>query len=57
VFVELQNEIDPYDAQAIAWARALLPVLKSTIGNIPDTISTPGSLGPMGVGALRAALG
>jgi hypothetical protein len=57
VFIELQNEIDPYDAQAIAWARALLPVLRSTIGNIPDTLSTPGSLGPMGVAALKAALG
>jgi hypothetical protein len=57
VFVELQNEIDFTNSQAMTWARALLPTLQSTIGSIPATISVPGDTGVAGLAALITALG
>ncbi len=55
-FVELQNEIDPTNTQAMTWARALMPVAQQLAGNIPVTISTMGTEGLTGVLALKAAL-
>jgi hypothetical protein len=56
-FVELQNEINPTDSAAMSWAGVLLPYLKSVVGRIPVTISTPGSLGVGGLQLLQEALG
>jgi endo-1,4-beta-mannosidase len=39
--VELQNEIDPTDATAMAWARAMLPVIR-TDADRPVTVSVTG---------------
>jgi hypothetical protein len=52
-FVELQNEIWPSNHAAMTWAAALIPALKSVVGSVPVTISTPGSLGPAGLEALK----
>ena len=42
-FCELKNEINPYDTNAMAWARHELPVLRATLGSIPVTISVGGN--------------
>ena len=34
-FIELQNEIDPDNPAAMAWARAILPAAKAVAGDIP----------------------
>jgi hypothetical protein len=54
-FVELKNEIDPYDGAAMAWARALLPYVQSQQRTTPVTIST--SAGLERLSALKNALG
>jgi hypothetical protein len=41
-FVELQNELDPANAAAVAWARALLPDLRRIAGR-PVALSARGS--------------
>jgi hypothetical protein len=33
-FIELQNEIDPADTAAMAWARAVLPAARGVVGDI-----------------------
>lgn len=39
--VELQNEIDPDNSQAMSWARTLLPAIRSDSG-VPVTVSVTG---------------
>jgi hypothetical protein len=56
-FIELQNEIDPSNAGAMAWAKAVLPVAKSVAGDIPLTLSISSTDGLNGILALRSALG
>ncbi len=55
-FIELQNEIDPADAAAMAWARAVLPEARSVLGDIPLTFSISSTAGLGGILALRTAL-
>jgi hypothetical protein len=38
-FIELQNEINPGDPEAMRWARALLPDVRTLSGGIPVTVS------------------
>jgi hypothetical protein len=57
VFVEVQNEIDPTNAGAMAWAKALIRYTQSVVGSIPVTISTPGATGIAGLERLKTALG
>jgi hypothetical protein len=46
-FVEVRNEIDPSDPAAVAWARQLIPYVRSVLGGIvPVTISV-GGLNPV----------
>ncbi|MDB5059707.1 MAG: glycosyl hydrolase [Chloroflexi bacterium] len=48
-FVELQNEIDPTDPQAMAWTRRMIPYVRQVAGGIPVTVSVSGqkSIGGM----------
>jgi len=41
-FVELQNEVDPTNAAAMTWARALMPVVRGLLHGIPLTVSEGG---------------
>jgi hypothetical protein len=47
--IELQNEIDPGNPAAMAWARALLPYLRTLAGDTPVTVSVTGGLELAGV--------
>ena len=40
--VEIQNEINPYDASAISWAKAMIPYVRSVDGGIPVAVSVCG---------------
>ncbi|HET7567152.1 MAG TPA: carbohydrate binding domain-containing protein [Gaiellaceae bacterium] len=54
--VELRNELDPYDPKAVAWARQLLPYVRSIAGGTPVTLSVSGN-DPLGrLKALSAEL-
>jgi hypothetical protein len=55
-FIELQNEIDPNNPAAMAWARAILPSAKAVAGDIPLTISISSTSGLSGILALKSAL-
>lgn len=37
--VELRNELDPGDASAVAWARVLLPYVRTVLPGVPVTLS------------------
>jgi hypothetical protein len=56
-FIELQNEIDPNNAAAMAWATAILPAAKAVAGDIPLTFSISSTSGLSGILALKSALG
>jgi hypothetical protein len=49
--IELQNELDPGNADATAWARTLLPYLRTLAAGIPVTVSVSG-VDPVGQLAL-----
>jgi Cellulase (glycosyl hydrolase family 5) len=57
VFCELQNEIDPGDASAMAWARHELPVVRSALRSIPITVSVSANSPVASVIRLKSALG
>ncbi len=54
--IELQNEIDPTNRQALAWARTMLPAVRADSGR-PVTLSVTGWNTPSALGELKAALG
>jgi hypothetical protein len=55
--IELLNEIDPRSPAEIAWARAMLPLVRADGGGIPVTVSLAGDQGAEGLRALKAGLG
>jgi hypothetical protein len=55
-FVEVRNEIDPDDPLAVAWARQLIPFVRSVLGGTPLTISVTGSDQVGGLRTLKAGL-
>ena len=56
-FVELRNEIDTKDAQALAWTRELVPWLRDLLGRrTPVTVSVGGMTPVSDLRALAAAL-
>jgi hypothetical protein len=55
VCIELQNEIDPADAAAMKWARAMTSYIRAIDPVVPVTISTGGA--PSSIRALKTALG
>ncbi|HEY0000773.1 MAG TPA: glycosyl hydrolase [Actinoplanes sp.] len=56
IAVELQNELDPANASAMAWAKAVLPAVRSAVPTIPLTVSTSGTAGIAGLAKIKAAL-
>jgi hypothetical protein len=55
--VELQNELDGQDPAGLAWARALLPFVKSLLqGATPTTLSVTGADPVAALRALKSAL-
>jgi endo-1,4-beta-mannosidase len=54
--VELQNEIDPTNSAAMAWARTMLPVIRQDAG-VPVTVSVTGWNSTTALARLVAALG
>jgi hypothetical protein len=55
--VELRNEIDPHDANAVAWARVMLPYLQKILPEVPRTISVSANDGVKQMWTLKDALG
>jgi hypothetical protein len=55
--VELRNEIDPRDANAVAWARVMLPYLRKILPGMPLTISVSANNGAQQMATLKQALG
>jgi hypothetical protein len=55
--IEVENEIDPSNPEAVAWARAMIPYVRSIAGGIPVAISVCGcdNTGPLQL--LRDRLG
>jgi hypothetical protein len=54
--VEIKTEVDPSDAAAVAWLRALLPTLRSVLPRTPSTVSVSGTEGPTGFAQLLREL-
>ena len=55
--VEVRNELNPNDPQAVAWARDLIPYVRDTLlGAVPVTISVAGPDPAASVRTLKAAL-
>jgi len=50
--VELQNEINPANMSAMAWARQMIPYLQHLLGGIPVTVSLSSAVGPTGMQTL-----
>jgi hypothetical protein len=55
--VELRNEIDPNDANAVAWARTMLPYLHAVLPGVPTTISVGANDGVKQMWTLKDRLG
>jgi hypothetical protein len=54
-FIELQNEMDTTNAEALTWARTALPCVRDDGGSIPVTLSVSGTDGVAGLERLRRA--
>ena len=55
--MEVRNEIDPGDQQAVTWARQLIPHVRSALGDtVPVTISVTGADPVSSIRALKAGL-
>ncbi|XVV14925.1 cellulase family glycosylhydrolase [Actinoplanes sp. CA-131856] len=57
ISIGLQNELDPSNAAAVAWARKLLPVVRAVVPATPVTISVSGQAGVAGLKKLKTMLG
>jgi hypothetical protein len=55
--VEVVNEINPADSQAVAWAQAIIPYVRSVSGGVPVTISICGCDNAGDLSTLHTALG
>jgi hypothetical protein len=55
--VELRNEIDPNDPNAVAWARTMLPYLHTILPGVPTTISVGANDGVKQMWTLKERLG
>ena len=56
IAIGLQNELDPADPAAIAWAKRLVPVVRNAAPAIPLTIPVSGAAGPIGMTKIKTAL-
>ena len=55
-FIDIKNEIDPGDAQAMAWLEHELPVVQQAAGIVPVTVSVTGPDVLGNLAALRSTL-
>jgi hypothetical protein len=55
--IELRNEIDPTDPSQMAWARALLPYVRSLVPETPLTLSVTGPDVAANLASLKQQLG
>ncbi|WIM93533.1 cellulase family glycosylhydrolase [Actinoplanes oblitus] len=54
--VELKNEFQPSDADAIAWVRQVIPAVRAAAPAMPLTLSVDGGTGATGMASIKAAL-
>jgi hypothetical protein len=53
---ELQNEFNANDAAAVAWARKMVPAMRSSFPTMPLTFSVDGTSGAPGMAKIKSAL-
>jgi hypothetical protein len=56
ISVELQNEFNPSDAKAVAWAKKMVPFMRASFPTMPVTFSVDGDIGATGMGQIKNAL-
>ncbi|GIE95262.1 glycosyl hydrolase [Paractinoplanes rishiriensis] len=56
ISIGVQNEMDPNNAAAIAWARKIIPAVRGAAPAIPLTISVNGQAGAAGLARLKSQL-
>ncbi|SNY24251.1 cellulase family glycosylhydrolase [Paractinoplanes atraurantiacus] len=56
ISIGLQNELDPADPAAVAWAKKLVPVLRAAAPAVPVTIAMSGAAGSAGMAKIKTAL-
>jgi hypothetical protein len=56
IAVELQNEFNATDPAALAWAKKIVPAVRSSFPTMPLTFSVDGAAGATGMGQIRTAL-
>ena len=54
--VELQNEFDATDTAAVAWAKKMVPAMRSAFPTMPLTFSVDGDAGAAGMAKIKSAL-
>ena len=55
--VEIKNEFDPADAAGIAWAKKIVPAIRTVAPAMPLTFSVDGDTGAAGMAKIKTALG
>ncbi|WP_285555820.1 glycosyl hydrolase [Actinoplanes regularis] len=53
--VEVQNEFDATNTQAVAWAKKVIPGLRAAVPTMPLTLSVSGTAGITGLSQIRTA--
>ena len=56
IAVEVQNEFDATDTAAVAWAKKMVPAMRSAFPTLPLTFSVDGTSGYTGMAKIKAAL-
>lgn len=56
IAVELQNEFDAGDPAAAAWAKKIVPAVRTAFPTMPLTFSVDGDAGAAGMGKIKTAL-
>jgi hypothetical protein len=56
ISVELQNEFDPADADAVAWARKMVPAVRAAFPTMPLTFSVSGDSGVPAMSKIKSVL-
>ncbi|MEU8813637.1 cellulase family glycosylhydrolase [Actinoplanes sp. NPDC048796] len=56
ISVELQNEFNPDNAAAVAWAKKIVPAVRSAFPTMPLTFSVDGGQGAKGMAKIKTAL-
>jgi len=56
ISVEVKNEFDATDAAGVAWARKIVPAIRSIAPTMPLTFSVDGTAGATGMAKIKAAM-